>query len=122
MHAIVFVLVLYLLYWIMVCLSMSIYVTKADGSRQMFDKEKVIKTCLRMGANRKIAEEVAQSVEGSLYDGISTEKILSMIFRFLENHKPAIRHLLDLRKGLSLMNSKPEFERFFTTIVERGRI
>ena len=57
---------------------MSIYVIKADGSRQLFDKEKVVKTCLRMGANRKIAEDVAQSVEGSLYDGISTEKILSM--------------------------------------------
>jgi hypothetical protein len=65
-----------------------------------------------MGANRKVAEDVAQSVEGSLYDGISTEKILLMILRLLENHKPAIRHLLDLRKRLSLMDSKPEFEHF----------
>jgi hypothetical protein len=89
-----------------------VFVTKADGSRQLFDREKVVKTCLRMGANRRIAFEVADKVEARLYDGIPTRKVLQMIFRLLRKHKPAIRHFLDLRKGLSLMGSKPEFEKF----------
>ena len=91
---------------------MGVFVIKADGTRQLFDREKVVKTCLRMGASRKIADEVAEKVEKRLYDGIPTSKILQMTFRLLRKYKPAIRHLLDLRKGLSLMDSKPEFENF----------
>jgi hypothetical protein len=91
---------------------LGVFVTKADGTRQLFDREKVVKTCLRMGASRKIADEVAEKVEKRLYDGISTSKILQMTFRLLRKYKPTIRHLFDLRKGLSLMGSKPEFENF----------
>jgi hypothetical protein len=91
---------------------LGVFVIKADGTRQLFDREKVVRTCLRMGANRRIAFEVAERVESSLYDGISTSKILQMTFRLLRKHQPATRHLLDLRRGLSLMDSKPEFERF----------
>jgi HJR/Mrr/RecB family endonuclease len=78
----------------------------------MFDREKVVKTCLRMGADRQTAYEVAERVERRLYEGIRTEKILQMIFAFLRTRKPSVGRLFDLRKGLSLMSSKPEFERF----------
>ncbi len=88
------------------------HVTKADGSRQLFDREKVAKTCLRMGVNRRIAYEVADEVEARLYDGMPTSKVLKLIFRLLQKRTPTIRHFLDLRKGLSLMVSKPEFEKF----------
>lgn len=91
---------------------MEIYITKANGSRQLFDREKIIRTCLRMGANRSIAEKIVREVERQLYDGMSTNKILNLTFKLLRNYKPTISHLLDLRKGLSLMVSKPEFEQF----------
>jgi HJR/Mrr/RecB family endonuclease len=91
---------------------LGVFVTKADGTKQLFDREKVVKTCLRMGASRKTADDVAEKIEKRLYDGISTSKILQMTFRLLRKYKPAIQHLLDLRKGLSLMDSKPEFENF----------
>jgi len=92
--------------------ALEVFVTKANGTRQLFDREKVVRTCLRMGASRKIAEDVAERVESRLYDGIPTSQILQMTFRSLRSYKPAIRHLLDLRRGLSLMDSKPEFEIF----------
>ena len=57
---------------------MSIFVTKVDGSKQLFVKEKVVKTCLRMGVSRKIAEMVANEVERNLSEGISTEKIFQI--------------------------------------------
>lgn len=89
---------------------MSVYVTKADGSRQLFDSGKIVKTCLRMGANREIADEISKKIESEIYDGVSTEEIFDRIFGLLQEHRPVIKHLLDLRKGLSLMSSKPEFE------------
>ena len=93
-------------------MSLDVFVTKADGTKQLFDREKIIKTCLRMGANRRIANDIVEKVEKRLYDGIPTNKILQITFRLLRKYHPTIRHLLDLRKGLSLMNSKPEFEKF----------
>ena len=54
------------------------YVTKADGSRQLFDREKIIRTCLRMGATRTIAYKIVREIENQLYDGIKTEKILKI--------------------------------------------
>jgi hypothetical protein len=96
---------------------LGVYVMKADGTLQLFDREKVVRTCLRMGVSRGIAEEVAREVENRLYDGIPTRKILQMTFTLLRRHKPTIRHLLDLRKGLSLMDSKPEFETFVQVLL-----
>jgi hypothetical protein len=101
-------------------LPVNFYVIKADGSRQLFDKNKIIKTCMRMGANRQIAEKIADKVEKKLYDGISTKKILLIIFKLLSENKPTVRHLLDLRKGLSLMDSKPEFERFVQILLRES--
>ena len=96
---------------------MPILVTKANGFKQLFDREKVVKTCLRMGANRRIANEVADEVEARVYDGMPTNKVLQLIFRLLRKHTPTIQHFLDLRRGLSLMDSKPEFERFVQVLL-----
>lgn len=94
--------------------------TKADGTKQLFDREKVVRTCLRVGASRRIADEVVGRVEDRLYDGIPTSKILQLAFRLLRKYKPAIRHILDLRRGLSLMGSKPEFESFVQILLARN--
>lgn len=91
---------------------MGVYITKVDGSRQLFDREKVVRTCLKMGVNRSIAYKIVDEVEQQLYDGITTNKIFNLTFRLLRNYKPTIKHFLDLRKSLSLMDSKPEFEKF----------
>lgn len=96
---------------------MGVFVTKADGSRQLWVREKVVRTCLRMGANSKVAFEVAEKIEGRLYNGISTQIILRMIFRFMRKYKPEIGRLFDLRRGLSLMNPKPEFELFVQVLL-----
>jgi len=94
-----------------------VFVTKADGSKQLFDREKVVQTCLRMGADHQVAEQVAMQVERRLYEGITTREILQLIFRLMRKPKPATRHLFDLRRGISLMASKPEFEVFIQEIL-----
>jgi Holliday junction resolvase-like predicted endonuclease len=96
---------------------LDVFVTKADGTRQLFDREKIIRTCLRMGASRRIANDIAEKIERRLYDGISTSKILQMAFRMLRSYESTVRNLFDLRKGLSLMNSKPEFEKFVQVLL-----
>ncbi|XHH08310.1 MAG: restriction endonuclease [Candidatus Bathyarchaeia archaeon] len=93
------------------------FVTKADGSMQAYSREKVVQTCMRMGADQQTAEKVALQVERRLYEGIPTRKVLQLIFSFLRKPKPAVKHLFDLRRGISLMVPKPEFEVFIQTIL-----
>lgn len=101
----------------MVEMAMSVLVTKADGSKQIFEREKVLRTCLRMGASRRIAEEVAAEVERRVYAGMETRKILQMTLRLLRKHKPAIQHLIDLRRSLSLLRPTPDFEHFVQLVL-----
>jgi len=96
---------------------LTVYVTKFDGTRQPFDKNKIVRTCMRMGATRAAAESIADEIENRVYDGIETKKVLQMIFRSLRKYKPATRHQIDLRKALSLLNPAPDFERFIQLLL-----
>lgn len=89
-----------------------VFVTKFDGTKQKFDKNKIVNTCLRNGSSRKVAEAIAEEVEMRIYDGIETRKILQMTFRLLSKYKPSVKNQIDLRKALALMRSAPDFERF----------
>ena len=89
-----------------------VYVVKADGSRQPYQRKKIIDLCLRMHAPPEVAEKIADKVEERLYDGIETERILRMVFRYLRRYKPAVKYQIDLRKAISLLRPKPDFERF----------
>lgn len=96
---------------------MTIFVRKVDGTKQLFDRRKVIRTCMRMGASREIAEAIVKKIELKIHDSIETRKILQMIFRFLSKYKSAIKYQIDLRRALSLMKPKPDFERFIQILL-----
>jgi hypothetical protein len=87
-------------------------VIKANGAREEFSKWKIVRTCLRMGATQETAEAIADEIESRLYDGITTRRILQMIYRRLKKRKPVMKLQIDLRRSLSLLRSAPDFERY----------
>jgi HJR/Mrr/RecB family endonuclease len=97
---------------------MTLFVTKANGAHQHFDKEKIVNTCLRMGASRKDAEEIAQRIEMKIYDGIKTKQILTMIFREIRKFKPETQHVICLRESLSFLRPRPDFERYIQLLLK----
>ena len=99
------------------CHNLGVFVNKANGYKQQFDRGKVVATCLRMGATPEVAAQIAEKVERDLYEGISTGQILQMIFRYLRSYKPAVKYRFDLRRALSLMEPKPEFETFIRVLL-----
>ncbi len=99
------------------CKAVGVYVTKANGYKQQFDRNKVVQTCLRMGASLQAANDIATKVERGLYEGISTRQILQLIFRYMRKYKPEVKYLYDLKRGLSLMSPKPEFEMFIQALL-----
>ncbi len=89
-----------------------VYVTKADGGRQRFEKEKVMRTATRMRLPPEAAKAIAAKVEKKIYSGIPTKKILQMIFRYAEEFQPEIKNKIDLREAISILRPKPDFEHF----------
>lgn len=94
-----------------------IYVTKFDGRKEPFLKEKIIRTCLRIRASYEQAKAVADEIEKKAYDGIPTKKILELIFKYLKNFKPEVKYQIDLREAIALLKPKPDFERFVQLIL-----
>ncbi|MEM5853758.1 MAG: restriction endonuclease [Candidatus Aenigmatarchaeota archaeon] len=95
-----------------------VYVTKFDGRKQPFDKKKIINTCLRFGASLKQAQAVAEKIEKEAYDGIPTTKILKLVFNYLKEFKPGIKHRIDLREAISRLRPKPDFEIFIASLLK----
>ena len=95
-----------------------INVTKADGSRQPFEKGKIVRTCMRMRLDKDEAEEIADKIESKIYDGISTKQILKMIFNYTSGYRPQIKQQIDLREAVSLMRPKPDFEQFIGLLLK----
>jgi hypothetical protein len=96
---------------------LAVLVTKADGTREEFSKWKVKRTCLRMGATEETAEAIAVEIESRLYDGITTRRILQMIYSRLRKRKPVMKLQIDLRRSLSLLRSAPDFERYIQLLL-----
>ncbi len=71
-----------------------------------------MQTCLKMGADNYIANEVTERIEKKLFQGITTQMILQQIFTYMREYRPGVSHLFDLKQGISLMEPKPEFELF----------
>jgi hypothetical protein len=100
-------------------ITLTVQVTKADGTKQAFSKEKIIRTCMRMGATRAVAESIADGIEARIYEGITTKKILKMIFRRLRKHRPVTRYHIDLRRALSLLSPAPDFEHYIQILLRQ---
>jgi len=87
-------------------------VTKFDGSRQPYSREKILNTSIRMGVSREHAENIADEVEERLYDGMPTQEILGIVRRCLRERRPSLAEMVDLRSAISMLRPKPDFERF----------
>ena len=95
-----------------------IFVTKFDGRKQLFDRGKIIRTCLRLQATQQQAEKIADKIEKKIYNGIKTKKIFQMILRYLAEFKPAAKYQIDLREAIALLRPKPDFEQFIALLLK----
>jgi len=96
---------------------MRLYVVKADGSKQPFDKRKIMRTCIKLGANPSLAKKIANIIEEEAYDGIETREILQKIYDELGKYDPIFKFQMDLRESLSLLKPKPDFEQYIRIIL-----
>ncbi len=95
-----------------------VYVIKANQEREIFNKQKVYRTCIRSGVPKNIAENIANEVESKVYDGITTKEILHIVLKKLDNYEKHHSLRYDLKKAISDLNPENhEFEKYVQNIL-----
>lgn len=96
-----------------------VMITKSDGSREQFDVTKLAASLKKVGATDDIIEHIADEIERTMRDGMSTADIYARAFMLLRkfNHKTAIKY--SLRRALFELGPDGfPFEKFVARIFE----
>ena len=97
-----------------------IIITKANGQKAPFDPRKVEFTCIRAGADPKVARDIARQIHSRIHYGTTTKEIYSMVLQFLSKHgSVAIKQRYRLKE--SIMRLGPagfSFETYVSQILE----
>ena len=54
-------------------------IRKIDGSEQLYNEDKIVQALLNTGVPDKIAQEIVETIQEQLKDGITTQEIRNMI-------------------------------------------
>ncbi len=95
------------------------YVLKSDGRSVPFNFGKVKATCMRTGANNKLATRVAKKILGKIYHGISTRQIYRMVLEELAiDNQNIVGHRYRLKESIMQMGPAGfPFENYVSTIL-----
>jgi len=96
-----------------------VWVIKATGEKEPFSREKVMRTCLRAGAERESAERIADEIASLVRDGMTTKHILKMALRLLaQTEEPHVVARYDLKGAIMRLGPAGfPFETFFSEIL-----
>lgn len=95
-----------------------IYVIKADGRKQLFDRNKIMRTCLRMGATQDMAEAIVSRIEKQSYNNIPTKKIIRMVLSYMRKYNSKYKYVINLRDAICMLRPKPDFEMFIAQLMK----
>lgn len=91
-----------------------VLVRKADGSLEPFDYRKFRRALRKAGAKKSLVEEVIESLQPRLKDGITTDRIYKMAFKQLKRLRPSAAARYGLKSAL--MRLGPEGYPFETYV------
>lgn len=95
-----------------------VYVIKASGEKENFNKKKIERTVLKARGSRQFAKRIAKKIEKKIYNGITTKEILRITLSLLKE-KPRVAFRYDLKRAImSLGPSGFPFEKFFASILK----
>jgi hypothetical protein len=94
-----------------------IQITKSDGTKQIFEEEKLVNSLRKVGTSAEAIDEVVDEVEKTMYDGISTTDIYHRAFELLRKKSHHIAAKYSIRRAM--MDLGPDgfpFEKFVAKI------
>lgn len=75
-------------------------ITKSDGTKQLFEEEKLINSLNRVGASPETIDEIVEAVEREMKDGMTTQEIYARAFELLKKHSTHTAIKYSIRRAL----------------------
>ncbi|MEM0202898.1 MAG: ATP cone domain-containing protein [Archaeoglobaceae archaeon] len=93
-------------------------VKKRDGRLEEFSKDKIVRTAVRAGLSVDKAKKVANEVEKRIYDGITTDEILSIVLSEIEKFSKNVSAKYGLKSSLLRLGPAGyRFEKFVSSLL-----
>jgi len=90
----------------------------AHGGEREYDPAKLVKTIMRVGFDRPVAEQIEEQVRDRIWEGITTTKIYSMVYEEMKKRKEGLALRYRLRESIANLNPNyHEFEKFVTKLL-----
>jgi len=77
-----------------------ISVTKSDGTKQLFEEEKLVESLRRVGTSEEVIDLVVEEVEKGMKDGMTTSEIYSQAFTLLRKHSYSTAVKYSIRRAM----------------------
>ena len=77
-----------------------ISITKSDGTRQLFEEEKLVTSLKRVGASQEAIDEIVDEIGKIIRDGMTTEEIYRKAFALLRKHSNTVAVKYSIRRAL----------------------
>jgi hypothetical protein len=98
----------------------SIKITKANGDKVFFEREKLISSLKKAGAPSKLTSIIVSEIEQTLVEGMSTREIYKKAFARLRKHSGSIAGRYKLKKAIfELGDTGFPFEKLVGKILEQ---
>lgn len=96
------------------------YIIKASGEKEKYKPQKIMRTVLRAGADKNLAQEVIQKIEPFVYEGMPTKEILKLVRKFLSQKEKTVAAKYNLKKAIMQMGpSGFNFEKLVERILQK---
>jgi len=93
-------------------------IIKASGEKAIFKIEKLIASLKKAGASEELASNIANEIEGSLFDGMTTKEIYKKAFSKLRKHSRPTAARYKLKKAImELGETGYPFEKFVAALL-----
>ncbi len=102
---------------------MTTFVTKFDGTREVYNEEKIKSSATRVGVPQAMQDEMLDAIRSRLFDGISTTEIYSLIQDYLHSSsRPYLAMKYNLKAALAELGpSGYPFEKYVSILLaEQG--
>jgi len=94
-----------------------IYIIKADGTRELFNREKLLKSLRKIGTDSGTAEMIVAKIESDLSEGNTTKEIYTKAFSLLKKHQRPVALRYSLKRVIAdLGPSGFPFEKFIAQV------
>jgi hypothetical protein len=94
-----------------------VYIIKADGVRELFNRDKLLRSLHKIGTDKLLADMIVSKIEADLTDGHTTKEIYRQAFSLLKKHQRPVAAKYSLKRAIAELGpSGFPFEKFVAEI------